>query len=85
MISAAVSTPVSPVILAFGMDWTPDRIKALRKRLGYNQTQMARALGYTHASRVSELENGVVKPTDTIRLLLEHLDRHGDLTRREKD
>ena len=62
------------------MDWTPDRIRALRKRLGLNQDEFAEAMGYGSNSRISELENGHVEPTGPVARLLDHLSAHGVLS-----
>ena len=61
------------------MTWTGSTIRALRKRLGYNQSQMADALGYGSLQRVSELEREEQEPTEQLARLLDHLDAHGDL------
>ena len=61
------------------MDWTPERIRALRKRLGLTQDEFAEAMGYGSNSRISELENGKVEPTGPVAKLLDHLDSHGVL------
>ena len=61
------------------MTWTPEEIRALRKRLGYNQRQMAEALGYSRYQSVSDIENGKQEPSETVCRLLDMLDRHGDL------
>lgn len=60
-------------------DWTPEAIRALRERLGMNQTQMAPHLGYRRGGRVSELELGAMNPSDQVCRLLDHLDVHGPL------
>ena len=72
---ATLPSPSSPLL--FGMDWTPDNIKALRKRLGLNQQPFATALGFGSASRVSELENGATEPSDQVRRLLDYIDKYG--------
>ena len=36
--------------------WPPERIRALRKHLGLNQTEMAERLGYSRQQTISELE-----------------------------
>lgn len=61
------------------MDWTPERIAALRKRLRYTQAEMAAALGYTRAQSISDLENGKMTPGGCVVRLLQHIDAHGDL------
>ena len=65
------------------MDWTPEEIRALRKRLGYNQTQMAEALGYSRYQSVSELEHGKLTPSSSVLRLLDHLRLHGDILDRK--
>lgn len=59
--------------------WTPDRIIQLRERLGLTQKEFALCLGYSHPSRVSELEAGTRKVTLPVAILLEYLDRYGPL------
>lgn len=63
-------------------DWTPDRIRALRKRLGMTQEAFAEEMGYSSAQRVAELETeaewgrGASGPVSR---LLDHLDARGPL------
>jgi len=78
---AAVPSRSSLSALLF-VDWTPDRIRALRDRLGFNQTRMARALGYSSKQRVSELENGAREPSGAVLRLLDYLDEYGALPER---
>ena len=66
-------------------DWTPDRIKALRKRLNMNQTQFAAALGFSRQASVSELERGEFEPSGSTAELLRHLDAHGPLPSEDAD
>ncbi|HEX9951744.1 MAG TPA: helix-turn-helix domain-containing protein [Rubricoccaceae bacterium] len=58
-------------------------MRALRKRLGLNQTEMAAALGYTSQARVSELEKGHVSVSGPIGQFLAHLDARGPLPVRQ--
>ena len=60
-------------------DWTPERIRALRKRLGMTQDDFAAALGYSRKQSVSDLENGKMEPSGPAAELLRHLDAHGPL------
>jgi DNA-binding transcriptional regulator YiaG len=63
--------------------FTPDRIRALRRSLGLNQTEFAEALGMTHNGRqqtVSYWETGVQVPT-----IYKHVAALLDLERKEKD
>ena len=55
------------------MDWTPERIRALRKHLGLNQTEMAAKLGYSRQQSVSELEKGKHAPIPQIYIILSML------------
>lgn len=75
------SVPTQPLthLPSWLMDWTPEQIRALRKRLGYTQARMARALGYSRIASISELENGHMEPSETVRVLLCHIDQRGDL------
>ena len=59
--------------------WTPERIGSLRGRLRMNQPPFARAIGFSHGSRVSELEAGTREVSPSVALLLEYLDRYGPL------
>ena len=51
----------------------PKEIKALRKRLGLTQTQMADKIGVTKTS-VLNWENGIAKPSKLARRELERLE-----------
>jgi DNA-binding transcriptional regulator YiaG len=75
---AAVPYRPSLSALVF-VDWTPERIKALRKRLGFTQRRMARALGYSRTASVTELESGVMDPGGAVLRLLDYLDKYGAL------
>ena len=59
------------------LDWTPERIRALRKRHKLSQEAFAPHLGFSSKSRVSELETGASAPSDQVVLLLEHINAHG--------
>jgi DNA-binding transcriptional regulator YiaG len=59
------------------MEWTGERIKALRKRLRLTQAEMAAFLGYDRAQSVSDLENDRREPGGPVLRLLDILDRHG--------
>ena len=61
------------------MDWTPEKIKDLRARLGMTQGEFAEAMGYGSNTRVSELENGRREPSGPASRLLDHLDARGAL------
>lgn len=54
--------------------WTKERIKDLRKRLGYDQDEMATALGFSSYRRISELENGKRDPSAPVARLLDMLE-----------
>ena len=60
-------------------EWTPERIASLRGRLRMGQAPFALAVGYSHASRVSELEAGTREVSPSVALLLEYLDCYGPL------
>ena len=54
---------------------TPVEIKQARQTLGLDQVQMAQVLGYGNKARVSEIENGLRFPNESvIRLLRAYLD-----------
>lgn len=60
---------------------TPEQFREARKYLGLTQAQAAAMLGYGAAPRISEIERGVERPSDTVcRLLRAYLDgyRPGD-------
>lgn len=56
------------------MNWTPEKIKALRERLGYTQSEFAQKLGYSRYQTVLEFESGKRKPPVTVQRLLDMLD-----------
>ncbi len=66
-------------------EWPPDRIKALRSRLGLTQTEFADELGYSRKQSVSDLERGTMEPSTTICRLFDHLDARGPLDTVEGD
>jgi len=59
-------------------DWTPERIKALRKRRGQNQTEFGLDLyasgGAQAQVRVSELEQGDRQPTLAMERTLDRME-----------
>ena len=60
---------------------TPEEFRAARARLGLTQFAMARLLGFSHLSRISEMENGKTNISASVeRLLRAYLDgyRPGD-------
>ena len=59
------------------MDWTPDRVRALRKRLGLTQAAFADALGLARYQSVNELEAGRTAATGAVARLLDLFDAHG--------
>ena len=59
------------------MDWTPDRIKALRERLSLNQSAFADALGLSRTASISDLETGRTSATGTLARLLDAISSHG--------
>ena len=64
------------------MDWTPERVRALRKRLGLTQAEMARELGYSGNTRIAELETDADwgrAVSGPVGRLLDHLDQRGPL------
>jgi DNA-binding XRE family transcriptional regulator len=66
-------------------EWSGERIRALRRRLGWTQEQMASALGYGHARSVSALENEYpgMRPSRAVRVLLDLIDQHDGLPSRK--
>lgn len=59
------------------MNWTPDRIKALRERLGLTQTAFAEAIGLSRHASVSDLETGRTSATGTLARLLDAISSYG--------
>ena len=57
------------------MKWTPEKMRRLRKTLGYSQEQMARALGYKRYQTISEFERGERAPPTGTCLLLDALEK----------
>jgi len=54
--------------------WTPQRVKALRKGLGMTQEQFAEAVGVAHLVVVMRWERGTRAPDRRSRVALERLD-----------
>ena len=63
--------------------WTAGAMLTLRRRLGYSQPQMTRALGFRSVSSVCALENGQARLPGPVARLLDHLDARGDLAPHE--
>lgn len=53
------------------MHIAPSEFKRMRLSLGLTQAEAARLLGYSAATRISEVENGRAKPGASTVLLLE--------------
>lgn len=66
-------------LAAAALYWTPERIRALRKSLGYTQAQMATALGLSRIASVSDLEKGKAEVNAPTTRLLYHIEAHGDV------
>lgn len=58
--------------------WTPEAIRALRKRLGMTQEKFSKALGYSRRISVTELERGSYGPSGPARLLLDMLEKEAE-------
>lgn len=54
--------------------WTPERIKKFRETLGLYQRELAKILGVTEIY-VNYLENGKRKPSKTLEMLLDCIER----------
>ncbi len=54
--------------------WTPERFRALRKRLRLSQTEMAERLGFSRYQTVSDIERGQQAITATAALVLDMLE-----------
>ena len=55
--------------------WTPERFRALRKRLGLSQTKMAERLGFARYQTISDIERGEQAITATTALVLDMLEQ----------
>ena len=57
------------------MEWTPERIRALRKHVGMTQPELAQYLGYGEGGqvRVSDMERGVQGASGPVGRLLDLL------------
>lgn len=77
MHAATVNSPSLCDNTAAYMEWTPERIRALRKQLRLNQTEMAERLGYNRTSSISDLELGKFEPSPAVCILLDILEEHG--------
>lgn len=55
-------------------DWTPEAIKALRKRFRLTQTELAEMLGVS-SLYVSLLERNAKTPSKTLELLLHYVEK----------
>lgn len=60
-------------------DWSPDRIRGLRERLGLSQREMGKLLGKWQQG-VSEWERGVGKPRRSSAKLLSLIAREAEFT-----
>ena len=61
------------------MEWTPENIRFLRKRLGMTQQELGDFLGYSQPQiRVSELERGARNPGRAVQRLLDMLEKQAD-------
>ena len=60
------------------------KMKAVRKRLGYTQSEMAVAMGYTRQDIISGIENGSRKMSGVAIKCLEYLIKIEDLKRSER-
>lgn len=58
--------------------WTPETIRAFRKRLGMTQGELADALGYSRRISVTELERGSYGPSGPAQRLLDMLEKEAE-------
>jgi len=58
--------------------WNPERIRALRQRLGMSQEEFADAVGVTSGVSVSRWERGQNGPDRRCRKVLDELDAAGE-------
>ena len=54
--------------------WTPEQIRALRKKLGLTQAELAQRLGYERRQTITDLEGGEYTPSGPVRRLLDVLE-----------
>lgn len=66
------------------MEWTPDEIKRFKSRHGLTGDSMAATLGVTR-SYVFQLMNGRKAPSETIKRLLECLDKNMGTKKRKEE
>ena len=55
--------------------WSPEEIRALRKRLAMTQEAFAERLGYERRQTITDLERGEYAPSGPVRRLLDLLDK----------
>ncbi|MEM1094960.1 MAG: helix-turn-helix transcriptional regulator [Bacteroidota bacterium] len=60
------------------MEWTPDRVKGLRKHLGLTQEQFAEKLGYQRRGTISDFEGGRHEPNPQAQIILTMLADQSD-------
>lgn len=61
------------------MEWTSDRIRELRRRMGWSQSDLARRL-HCESGTVANLEQGQAKPESSITQILEMLFNQAELS-----
>ena len=70
-------------LVATSSRWTPQEIKALRKRLRLRQDELAEMLGYNRRQSVSDLETGESEVSGSVAVLLDIIDAHDGLPTRD--
>jgi transcriptional regulator with XRE-family HTH domain len=61
------------------MEWTSDKIRQLRRRMGWSQSDLARRL-HCESGEVAHLELGDVKPGNSVTPILEMLFNQAELS-----
>lgn len=67
--------------IEWGMAWTPERMKAFRNRFGISQNALGKLTGVS-GNYIYMLEGGERKPSKTLCLLLDRIER--ELEQNEK-
>ncbi len=59
------------------MDWTPERIRALRQKMGLSQREFAKQINVRQAT-VSDWETGKHPPTGAVLVLFDMLEKEAN-------
>lgn len=70
------------IIMAEPKQMQPKDLVAIRRRLGFTQTQLAQELGYAGKSRISQMETGHTRVPPRLAMLLRRMDKDDTLGQR---